>query len=89
MLIWAALYVAIVNVWTIASFHDDKRRAVAGRRRIPEGSLLLLAFIGGSPGAFAARRMFRHKTRKEPFSTELQMIAAVHVGAVFGLLVLS
>lgn len=66
-------------------FWQDKARAVAGGRRIPEADLLGLALIGGSPGAFAARQLFRHKTRKEPFSTRLMLIAAVQVGVGGGL----
>lgn len=62
-------------------FWQDKRCAIAGDRRIPEADLLTLALMGGSPGAFAARRLFRHKTRKEPFSTQLILIAAAQLGA--------
>ena len=34
-----------------------------------------MALVGGSPGAYAGRRLFRHKTRKQPFSSELHGIA--------------
>ena len=85
------LYVAggllLVNCVTIVRFWQDKRRAQAGDRRIPEHDLLGLAVIGGSPGAFLARHLFRHKTRKEPFSTQLMVIAALQVGALIGLAV--
>ena len=81
MLPLALLWLALVNIWTIRQFRADKRRAIAGARRIPEASLLQLAFLGGTPGAFLARRLFRHKTRKEPFSTRLLLIAAVQAGA--------
>lgn len=84
----AALWLAAVNLWTVYRFHDDKRRARAGARRIPEADLLWLAFIGGSPGAFAARRLFRHKTRKEPFSTNLMLIAALQIGGALGFFLL-
>lgn len=76
-----------VNCWTILRFWQDKQCAIAGYRRIPEADLLWLALIGGSPGAFAARSLFRHRTRKEPFSTRLQVIAALQVGALIGLAV--
>ena len=78
-----------VNVWTIVRFWQDKRRAIAGRRRVPEADLLGLALLGGSPGALLARRWFRHKTRKEPFSTHLHLIAAIQAGALIGLAVWS
>ena len=77
----ALCWLAAINGWTILRFWQDKQRAIAGMRRIPEPDLLGLALIGGSPGAFAARHLFRHKTRKEPFSTQLMLIAAVQVGA--------
>lgn len=74
----------LVNAWTVLRFWQDKQRAIAGERRIPESDLLGLALIGGSPGALLARRFFRHKTRKEPFSTQLWIILALQVGAAIG-----
>ncbi|HYJ52108.1 MAG TPA: DUF1294 domain-containing protein [Allosphingosinicella sp.] len=76
--------VAILNCWTVLRFWQDKQRAIAGERRIPEADLLGLALIGGSPGALLARQLFRHKTRKEPFSTWLILIAALQIGAILG-----
>lgn len=81
MLAAALSWLLFVNLLTMLRFSQDKQRAIAGRRRIPEADLLGLALIGGSPGAFAARRIFRHKTRKEPFSTRLMLIAAIQIGA--------
>jgi len=80
MLTVALCWIALINAWTVLRFWQDKARAIAGDRRIPEADLLGLALIGGSPGAFVARRLFRHKTRKEPFSTQLMLIAAAQVG---------
>jgi uncharacterized membrane protein YsdA (DUF1294 family) len=74
----------VVNAWTILRFWQDKQRAIAGERRIRESDLLGLALIGGSPGALLARRLFRHKTRKEPFSTRLLVIIALQIGAIIG-----
>jgi uncharacterized membrane protein YsdA (DUF1294 family) len=83
-LIVAAL--VLVNAWTVLRFWQDKQRAIAGDRRISEGDLLGLALIGGSPGALLARHLFRHKTRKQPFSTQLFVIVALQVGALIGFL---
>jgi uncharacterized membrane protein YsdA (DUF1294 family) len=80
----AAATLVLVNLWTMVRFADDKRRAHEGRRRIPEADLLALALIGGSPGALIARRMFRHKTRKEPFSSRLLAIVWVQVALMIG-----
>ena len=81
MLAAIALLVA-VNAWTMLRFWQDKQRAIAAKRRIPEASLLGLALIGGTPGALLARHLFRHKTRKQPFSTWLILIFMVQIGAV-------
>jgi uncharacterized membrane protein YsdA (DUF1294 family) len=50
-------------------------KAEAGRWRVAESTLLMLAFLGGTPGAYAGRSIFRHKTRKQPFSSQLHSIA--------------
>jgi len=75
----------LVNLWTMLRFWQDKQRALAGERRIPESDLLALALIGGSPGALLACKLFRHKTRKQPFTTRLLVIVALQLGAVIGL----
>jgi len=80
-------FLVLVNLWTVLRFWQDKQRAMAGERRISESDLLGLALIGGSPGALLARRMFRHKTRKEPFSTQLLVIVALQVGTFIGLFI--
>jgi uncharacterized membrane protein YsdA (DUF1294 family) len=76
---------AVVNLLAVGSFWDDKQRAIQGKRRIPESDLLSLALLGGSPGALLGRKLFRHKTRKEPFSTQLFVIIALQIGALTGL----
>ncbi len=69
----------ILNVWTFMLFGIDKIRAEEGSWRISEGSLLFCAFFGGSIGAYVGRAIFRHKTRKQPFSSELHQIAVMHI----------
>lgn len=78
------LALILINAWTILRFWQDKQRAIARERRISEADLLGLALIGGSPGALLARRLFRHKTRKEPFGTRLFVIVALQAGAIIG-----
>lgn len=77
------IYYAIgINFAAFAAFGIDKMLAEASARRISEARLLSLALIGGSPGAYAARHLFRHKTRKRPFSIQLHAIAALQVVAL-------
>lgn len=77
-----ATYVCAINFAAFAAFGIDKMLAEAGRRRISEAKLLGLALVGGSPGAYAGRRLFRHKTRKQPFSSELHGIATLQLVAL-------
>lgn len=74
----AATLIAL-NFVAFAAFGIDKARAEAGEWRIQESTLLMLAAFGGTPGAYAGRALFRHKTRKQPFSDNLFAIAVVQM----------
>ena len=75
---------ALVNLITFLLFGVDKLRAGAGSSRVSEGALLTWAFFGGSIGVYAGRALFRHKTRKQPFSSYLNKIAILHaIAATF------
>lgn len=80
-----ATVVIALNVIAFAAFAVDKSRAQRGVWRVREGTLLTLAFLGGTPGAYAGRAVFRHKTRKQPFSAMLHTIAVVQIVALGGL----
>lgn len=73
-----------VNLVTLLQFWIDKSRAAKGlsRNRIPEKDLLFWACIGGTPAAYAARAMLRHKIRKQPFSARLHTIAIIQAFAL-------
>ena len=76
-----------INFVAFAAFGLDKAKARRGAWRISEASLLWLAFLGGTLGAYAGRKAFRHKTRKQPFNTHLFHVAvlqAVVLGGVIG-----
>lgn len=84
MLAFVLAYVAGINAAALAVFAADKRNARARKRRFRERHLLALAALGGSPGAIAAQRLLRHKTKKEPFRTWLGLIVFVQLVAVCG-----
>ena len=75
-----------LNVAAYWLFALDKRRAEAGWRRISERTLLGIALVGGSIGAKLAQCRLRHKTRKEPFRSLLNLICVVQALAFFALL---
>lgn len=78
----AVLLILGINLWTFAVFGIDKRRAMQGGWRVPEATLLMLAFCGGWTGAKIAQVWFRHKTRKQPFGITLNLIGVAQAGLV-------
>lgn len=68
---------SLINFLAFAAFAVDKARAERGAWRVRESTLLTLAFMGGTIGAYAGRKAFRHKTRKQPFSSNLHTIAVL------------
>lgn len=77
-----ALLLGVLNLLTFLVFGWDKLAAIDGRVRVPERLLLLLAALGGSPGALLARPVFRHKTRKQPFGAWLTLIVFMQAAAI-------
>ena len=75
-----------VNFAAFAAFGIDKAKAEAGAWRLSESMLRWLALLGGTPGAYAGRSAFRHKTRKQPFNAHLFNIAVLQVVGLGGLL---
>ena len=79
----------LLNIMTFCLYWWDKEAARSGRWRVSEAQLLQFAFLGGSLGAFTAQRLLRHKTRKEPFRTQLMAILILHallipIALIFG-----
>lgn len=71
-----ALFMGTMSLLAFLAFRSDKRRAERNQWRVTEASLLMLAFLGGWPGAKLAQRLYRHKTRKEPFRSNLNVMIA-------------
>jgi len=67
-------YWLAVNLTGLLLFGWDKSCASRGCRRVPERRLLMLAALGGAPAMLLGRSMLRHKTRKQPFRTYLNII---------------
>jgi len=75
----AIIYLILINAITFLVFLWDKIRAKNGEWRVKESTILLLAAIGGTPAAFLARAIFKHKSRKQPFGLFLVAIAVIQV----------
>lgn len=64
----AAILLAAANLLAFCLMGLDKRRAIQGRWRIPERTLLLSCACFGALGGLLGMRVFHHKTRHPRFS---------------------
>ena len=72
-------YLLAINVVAFFVYGIDKLKAKKGKWRISEASLLLLAVIGGSVGAWAGMKAWHHKTMHKKFRYGLPLIALLHL----------
>lgn len=72
-------YFALASAAAFLAFWRDKNAAGRGGRRVSEARLLTLAALGGTPGAKLAQGVLRHKTRKQPFRRQLDLIMALQI----------
>ncbi len=74
---------ALGNLHAFVRFWLDKRAAGTGTWRTPEHVLLASALFGGF-GAWLGQHGLRHKTRKEPFRTQLGLTICLHLAGIAG-----
>ena len=72
-------YLSGIQIVTYFTYCEDKRRAMNGSWRIPEARLHFLALVGGTPAAFLAQEVLRHKTKKESFRRTQKQILIFQV----------
>lgn len=83
---WLVGVPLVASLFAFAAYGTDKRRAMAGKWRIPESTLHAAALLGGWPGAFVAQQLFRHKTRKTSFQATFWCIVLLHQGLALDVL---
>lgn len=86
-LLYILAYLIAINLAAYICFYLDKNAARRGDWRIPESTLLGLALFGGSAGAIYGQRTLRHKTRKQPFKSQLYGIVVLQIMFLLALLV--
>jgi uncharacterized membrane protein YsdA (DUF1294 family) len=79
---WLPGYLAGINAAAFVLYGYDKWAAVKERLRVPELSLHLAALLGGTPAAFVAQSLFRHKTVKRSFRVAFWIIAVAQIGVI-------
>ena len=71
---------AVASLSTFILYGYDKSQARKGGWRVPEKVLHWWALLGGFPGGWAGRAVFRHKTRKGFFLFILAISTLIHLG---------
>ncbi len=74
-----AAHLISISCITFAAYGWDKRQAKYGGWRVPEKTLHALAFMGGTLGALAGSKFFRHKTIKGQFRQMFYLVAGAQV----------
>ena len=73
------VYLVVITVVTFLVYGIDKWRAIHGRWRISEATLLLLAILGGSIGALLGMQIWRHKTHHKKFKYGVPLILIIQI----------
>lgn len=72
-------YLIIINAAAFLLMLADKQKARQGAWRIPESTLISMAVLGGSIGAIAGMKLFRHKTKHPKFYIGLPLILGAQI----------
>ena len=79
-------FLLAINIATFLLYGIDKYKAKKGRWRISEATLLLMAVIGGSIGAWVGMRIWHHKTMHKKFKYGIPLIITFQVALAVYLL---
>jgi uncharacterized membrane protein YsdA (DUF1294 family) len=72
-------YLLLINIITLILYGIDKWKAKHNMWRISEATLIILAAVGGSIGAFAAMKLFHHKTMHKKFYIGVPVIIILQI----------
>ena len=79
---YSLYYLFAVNSLTFLLYGIDKYKAKKGRWRISEATLLTMAAIGGSIGAWAGMRTWHHKTMHKKFKYGIPVTIIMQIALV-------
>ena len=71
-------YYIIINIVAFILYGIDKLRAIKGKWRISEKTLLGIAWLGGGPGAYFGMQIYRHKTKHRIFRIMIPLSVLAH-----------
>ncbi len=72
-------YIVFINLVSFMMFGIDKYKARRGQWRISEATLLAVAAIGGSIGAWMGMKVWHHKTLHSKFRYGVPIMLLAHI----------
>ena len=81
-------YLIIINIVTFLVYSIDKLKAKKSLWRVRENSLLMLAILGGSIGAWLGMKVWHHKTLHKKFRYGIPAIIIIQLAVIGYLLYL-
>lgn len=76
------IYLATINVVSFFTYGIDKLKARKDKWRIPEATLLWMAVLGGSIGAWLGMKAWHHKTLHKKFKFGVPAILIIQLALV-------
>lgn len=76
------IYFLAINVFAFFLYGIDKWKAKRSKWRIPEMTLLSIAVIGGSVGAWIGMKVWHHKTMHKKFKYGIPLILFAQIAIV-------
>lgn len=75
-------YLLAINAVTFIVYGIDKYKAKKAKWRISEATLLLLAVLGGSVGAWVGMKAWHHKTMHKKFKYGIPVILLIQIALI-------
>ena len=76
---YSMYYLLAINIVSFFLYGIDKYKAKKNKWRISEATLLMIAVIGGSIGAWVGMRLWHHKTMHKKFKYGIPVIMNMQV----------
>ena len=79
---YSMYYLFAINIVSFLLYGIDKYKAKKNKWRISEATLLMIAVIGGSIGAWVGMRLWHHKTMHKKFKYGIPLIIIMQIALV-------
>ncbi|WP_246941069.1 DUF1294 domain-containing protein [Bacillus pinisoli] len=78
-MIFLISYILFINIISYIMMYQDKQKATKREWRIPESTLWIIAYLGGSVGIWLGMKRFRHKTKHRSFKIGVPILVILHI----------